>query len=164
MAKHNPTPEKFLEGIQMGMVPIQAAGYAGYKNADKSCRDLLAKPEILAQYEAIKEQIRSEARITRKDIEAGVLDAINIAKLQADPLGMIRGYGELNKMQGNYAPEKRTLEITGAQKRIVTQLEDLSEQALVELIAEAGDEMIIDAEFYEIPNEVDENAETDDDA
>lgn len=164
MANHNPTPDKFLEGVEMGMAPIQAAGYAGYKNPGKSCKDLLAKPEILARYEAIKEQTRADARITRKEIEEGVLDAISIARLQADPLGMIRGYGELNKMQGNYAPEKRTLEITAGQKRLVTQLEALPEQELMEMIAEAGDEMIIDAEFYELPNEIDESDEVDDDA
>jgi len=148
--KIKPTPEKFLEGIEMGMIPIQAAGYANYKDAGASSRQLLARPEIAEKVAVIRENIRASAKITRAQIEEGILDAISMARTMSDPLGMIRGYGELNKMQGNYAPEKKSIEITSKEKRIVTQFEDLDDQQLLELISEEGDELIIDAEFYEV--------------
>lgn len=165
-AKNPPSTDKFIEGLEMGMIPVQAAGYAGYKNPAKSSRDLLAKPEVMQQFDAIKERIRAEARITRKDIEEGILDAIGLARLQADAMGMIRGYSELNKMQGNYAPEKRQIELSSKQRRVVTQLEELTEQQLLEMVSEAGDEMIVDAEYYEVDEDDDDDStsEGDDDA
>lgn len=86
-----------------------------------------SKSAQLAIAEARKE-LSSAAQLSRADVIDGFLEAINLARLGADPASMIRGWTEIGKMLGHYAPEIKKVEITdpnnlGAKMRAMTDAE-----------------------------------------
>lgn len=142
--------DKFLEGLRLGLLPAQAAGRANYKQPAKHAYQLMNDKALKPEISAIYAEIRKESRITRLDIEKGVLDAIQMARLMSDPTAMIRGYAELNKMQGNYAPEKREVTVNGMQRRLATELESFTDQELVELVSQEGTTYLLESTDYHV--------------
>lgn len=130
--------EAFKENLLDGKSPHQAALAAGYSGgmAPKS------EDVRLAVAEARKE-LGETVQIKRADMIAVMLDAIEVARVLADPQAMIKGAAEVSKMLGFYEPETKRVELTGPQARTRTKLMTMSDEDLLGLIE--------DAEFTEVP-------------
>ena len=81
------------------------------------------------------------------DMVAVMLDAIDMARLLADPQAMIKGASELSKMLGFYEPEVKKVELTAPQMRNRTRLMAMSDEDLLRLIDEGE---VMDVEFTEV--------------
>ncbi len=104
----------------------------------------------VAASKRVKEEIaRARAEITdlttlrRLDVIEGIMEGIGMARFMADPGVLIKGWVEIAKILGHYAPEVKRIEITTSQARIRTKYEALSDEDLL-AIAEGR---VIDAEF-----------------
>ena len=78
----------------------------------------------------------------------GMLEAIEMAKMQSEPGVMVAGWREIGRMCGYYAAEKKILDINITAKRAVDKLETLSDAELLEMIEE--DNEAIEGEFAEV--------------
>lgn len=136
---------KYLEGIYMGMGKLAAARFAGSSSPSSYVGIMNDDPWIQGEIEIYREKQREDMEMSREKVQAIVLDAIDMAKLTADPTAMIRGAQELNKMCGYYAPEKKEVTVEGSLRRIQTEFEHMSEVELLEAIGQEQD--AIEGEF-----------------
>ena len=90
----------------------------------------------------------SQTMAARKKVMDGMLEAIEMAKLQSEPATMVGGWREIGRMCGYYAAEKRVLDINITAKRAVDKLETLSDAELLEMIDKDSD--MIEGEFTEV--------------
>lgn len=137
-----------------GFTPAQAIKKLGIKDKH-AVGKYLDDPEVkqfLAEYE---EQNRKEMKVTRDTVQGIIMEAIEMGRLMSDPLALIRGAQELNKMCGFYAPEKKELHLSASQRRRIEQFDGMPDEELVKVVEEGTVKDIIEAEFSEIPNEED---------
>ena len=108
-----------------------AAGYASpFTNQDAPFK---SEKVQLALREA-RSELSSAAQITRADVIDGFMEAINIARLAADPASMIKGWSETAKVLGLYAPEVKKIEMSMNQQRLQSKFESMSDADLVDII------------------------------
>ena len=108
-----------------------AAGYASpFANQDEPFK---SEKVQLALREA-RSELSSAAQITRADVIDGFMEAINIARLAADPASMIKGWSETAKVLGLYAPEVKKIEMSMNQQRLQSKFESMSDADLVAII------------------------------
>ena len=129
----NPKAEEYIDARLAGKTAAESAEYAGYSprtNVENTpaVRDGLsrAQAELAANY-----------GLTRGDIIVGMQDAIRIAKIANDPQSMIKGFSEIAKILGFYAPEEKRVNLTMSQERMQRGLENMSDEALLKM-AEDG--------------------------
>lgn len=120
---------KYIEAREMGMYPAQAARYAGYKDPVKSARHLEHEdPIVMEAIAEIEKRNRETLNMTREKVMEGLLDAIQLAKLNDDAGSMIRGFAEVNRMCGHYEPERKEVTIVSAsaaeRRRAISQASD----------------------------------------
>ncbi len=79
-------------------------------------------------------ELSTAAQITRADVIDGFMEAINVARLAADPASMIKGWSETAKVLGLYAPEVKKIEMSMNQQRLQSKFESMSDADLVAII------------------------------
>jgi phage terminase small subunit len=124
----------FVEAIVKGQVPNLAARKAGYKWPDTDCYRCLKVPKIGAAIRFLHARYAQAAQMTRKKVMDGLLEAIELAKIQAEPATMVAGWREIGKMCGYYAPEVRKIDISITSRRVVEQLETLTDDELLKMV------------------------------
>lgn len=122
--------DKVLEGVD-GPRAAAAAGYAHPTAQASMVYKTQAVRDALAQ---ARSELSSAAQITRADIIDGIMEAINMARLSADPATMVKGWTEVGKILGHYAPEVKRVEITDSQKRLQSKFEVMSDEDLIKVI------------------------------
>lgn len=137
---------KFVEGVMMGMPASDAYKRAGYKHSHHGV-SLIQKDEwVKEQLQKVINTTVNKGRTSRETVEGIVLEAIDIARIKAEPGDMIRGASELSKMNGYYAAEKKEISVEGHIE--VQQMEAMSDTELLELLGDEPD--AIEAEFERI--------------
>ena len=122
-----------------------AAGYASpFAKQDAPFK---SEKVQLALREA-RSELSSAAQITRADVIDGFMEAINIARLAADPASMIKGWSETAKVLGLYAPEVKKIEMSMNQQRLQSKFESMSDADLVDII-EGRTPLTIEGEVVE---------------
>jgi len=142
--------QKFVDGIEMGLFPVQAAQAAGYKNPGVEAPRLVKDSVVRAELERIAEQNRKEMAMTREKVQQIVIDGIEMGRTMADPMAMIRGAQELNKMCGFYAPEIKKFELGASQRRLQTKYEEMPTDKLLEALGEVD---FLEGEYEELDEE-----------
>lgn len=99
--------------------------------------ELLTKPDLKAAIAAQEALVAAEVSMTRQRVVRELLEAVELAREQANPAGMITGWREIARICGLYAPERVTVGIeadasTAAELR---RLEELSDAELAVLAA-----------------------------
>lgn len=135
----------FIEEMGLGRSPTAAARRAQYSSPFKSGKDLIADPDILAEVQALQAANRNRANLNREDVMKRLLEAYQMAKLQDDPQSMIRAMGEVNRMCGHYAPEKKEISISGHATVIQAELEALTKEELLQLAGESEETPLLEA-------------------
>lgn len=130
----------------------EAARLAGYKHAKNTGIALMQNPKITKAVAEGREKYRAAANMERKRVVEGFLEAVDIARTKADPMAMVGAWREIGRMCGFYEPTKTELKVSVDGKVMLHQLQNMSDEDLLQLIAEeqkAKDEAL-DAEYEEI--------------
>lgn len=123
----------YAEHVLDGMPKITAVAAAGYA-PDTSPSLPEGSAIVRAEIARARAELSSAAQIKRLDMVEVLVDAIEMARVMADPMGMIAGAREVGKMLGLYAPEEKKIDLTIGQARLRSQLEGKSDQELLEII------------------------------
>lgn len=98
---------RFVDAYVLSGNASEAARRAGY--SEKTARVIgpenLQKPAVIAALATRQAAYAAELLITKDDVIAGVLAAINMARKQENPAAMIQGCNALAKMLGFLSPE-----------------------------------------------------------
>ncbi|WP_018609515.1 terminase small subunit [Uliginosibacterium gangwonense] len=137
--------EAFTEAVLDGQTLSQAALAAGY-SASTHGHAVARAPDVAKALAEARTELSSAAQIRRLDVLEGFMDAINLARLAGDPGAMIKGWSEVGKMLGFYAPEVKKVELTTSQGRLRSKFEVMSDAELLAIACGEGDGMIIDVE------------------
>ena len=125
--------ETMAAALLEGKPPAQAAAEAGYANP-KGSANTAQHPDIQRALSIARSEVMESAKITQAEIVEGIKEAIDLARLSADPGSMIRGYSEIAKICGLNAPEKKVVEHTIGGRNIVSKYEIMSDEDLVALL------------------------------
>lgn len=134
-------PDKPLTDLQKAFVKAWAEGESitsacvkvGYSDHKLAYR-LARMPNVLklrAEYAAKYEEA---AQMSRKKVMDGFLEAIEMAKLMAEPANMIAGWREIGKMCGYYAPVETRVKLDVTGNVTMTNLVQMTDAELLELI------------------------------
>ena len=125
----------FVDAKMLGKDNIAAARAAGYARPIAQGNAVEKTVAVQRALTAARDELSSASQITRADVIDGFMEAINMAKLAADPASMIKGWSETAKVLGLYAPEVKKLEISGSQKRLQSKYESMTDAELFDIIA-----------------------------
>jgi hypothetical protein len=115
----------YVNEKMMGRKPSVILGFV--RDCDKS-------PKVQEELAEQQQLLRDETNLTRKDVVQGLLDAINRAKMQAEPATEIAGWKEVGRILGVYAPERKELVLSQGQDKVLRHLEALPTQELLEMV------------------------------
>lgn len=110
----------------------KAAGYAA-SSAPSTATQLEQLPAITEAMAAERAKNARYAGVTRQDVIDGIKEAIEQAKLLAEPMAQIAGWREIAKICGHYAPEVKELRLTGSQEAKVKEMQALTDDELLKL-------------------------------
>ena len=159
LAKLTPKQQLYLENRIQGMSQKASATAAGYSGGSSSM-DLENHPRIkFLMHEATKQAFK-KISVTRHDVVAGFMDAVNMADSSTE---LVMAWRELGKIIGAYEPEVKVIahvDVTAEKVRNMKD-EDLLKMAEIETylnpVMEAD---IVEAEYSEVvenPSIEDEN-------
>lgn len=143
-----PMQKKFLSNLVHGMPQTIAARAAGYATPDVDACRMMKNPRIVEALRHMHRKHEKASMMTRKKVMDGLLEAIEMAKLQADAKVMVAGWREIGHMCGYYAPERKVIDINVTGKRTIDKLETMSDAELLKMIEQ--DSEAIEAEFTEV--------------
>lgn len=148
-----PKKAKYLEARAMGLSPHQAALAAGYSDPRRMAYHLEHLDRDVARANSVMEKaVEKKLTMTRLKVMELVNEGLDMARRANDAGAFFRGITEINKMQGYYEPEKRTVEVNITVKEQLRQLETLSEEELLEKLG--GERALsIDGEYEEVAGE-----------
>lgn len=133
---------EFVYNIEvLGLPPKKAASLAGVPYG------LVCKPHIVQARELVKRELRGAMAITKEDVVFGMRDAIDRARILAEPMTEIVGWEKIAKLLGYDTPQKVDINITASLDVLKNQVKSLPDAELAKLVGAGG---IIDAEFYEV--------------
>jgi len=129
--------ERFVAEYLVDGNGTQAALRSGYsaRTARVIAYENLLKPAVRTALQARQGVIARQVDLTRQDVLAGLLEAVALARQQANPAGMIAGLREIAKMCGYYAPERTQITLSGESQKLRTQLEAMSNADLIGIAA-----------------------------
>lgn len=105
---------KFVDHYALSGKGAESARLAGYgeRGARVQACHLLANPNVSAAIRERQAQYQAELQITKQDVIAGILSAINLAREQGNPAAMVQGCSALARMLGYFQPERHHVEVT----------------------------------------------------
>lgn len=112
---------------------------AGYSDRNTGVYPVLKNEAVGLLVAREREENAKAIRMTRERVMNGFLEAVDIARAQEDPVAMIRGWSEVARMCGFYAPETKKIELSLTAKGIVDSLERISDEELMRYALEAED-------------------------
>lgn len=132
MARHksqllNENQEHFVDGILSGLSQTAAAA-AIEGNINGTV--MMNIPKVQAEIARARQEIQDVTLLKRVDTINGILDGINMAKMMADPANVIKGWVEIGKILGHYAPEVKKIQLSTGEARLRNRMESLSDEDL----------------------------------
>ncbi len=129
--------EKFVEHCALSGNATEAARLAGY--AEKSAKVMACRltkdNRIAARIASRRAENAEKFAITRDEVIAGILSAIDMAREQQNPAAVIGGWVQIAKLCGLYTPEVSRIELSGSAARLQAKFQAMSDDELSELIA-----------------------------
>lgn len=115
----------YVDAVLTG-APVSAAT----TNTTQMERSVTVREEIARA----RAEISDATTLKRLDVIEGILDGIGVARMMSDGGNVIRGWTEIGKILGHYAPEVKTLNLNIGQQRLRTKFEALSDEELMSII------------------------------
>ena len=141
--------KEFVKLWAQGESILSAAIRAGYNDGGTYAYRLAKDPAILKIYHREKEAYAASVGMTRQRVMEGLLEAVEMAKIQADPTAMIAGWREVGKMCGYYEPVKKQIDVNITGNVVMERLNRLSDSELLKLI-EQQTTNALEGEFAEV--------------
>ena len=117
----------FVDHKMLGLNDKQAAVAAGQQTAS----GFVNSPTVKEQLAAARRWLTDTTQIKRLDVIEGVIDGIELARMQGDAGNVIKGWTEVGKILGHYAPEVRKIELSLGQSQLRAKFEALSDADLL---------------------------------
>ena len=111
-----------------------AAGFS-VKGASVAGTRMLRNASVQQALQARQSADAARLSIKRENVLAGLLEAVNEARDQRNPMAMISGLREIGKMLGFYAVETKRVEVSTAGSGTMARLQTMTDAELVGLIA-----------------------------
>lgn len=125
----------FVDAVLKGNDRYEAAKTAGYLVDGRPSPSVAEKQKNIQRALAeARDELSSAAQISRADVIDGIMEGINMARLAADPATMIKGWTEVGKILGHYAPEVKKIEVTDNQKRLQSKFTAMTDAELLATI------------------------------
>jgi len=124
--------------------PTISAREAGFKQPATAAWALMRNPKVVRAIAVERETYALASNITKKAVIDGMMEAIDMAKMKADPAVMVAGWREIGKLCGFYEPTVHKLEVTAKGAALLAQMDSMSDAELLELAAPEG--VIIEGE------------------
>lgn len=131
-----PQQEAFVKYWAEGESVWAASQRAGYNDNGTFCYALARRPEVIAKYEKVKREFEEAAQMSRKKVMDGLLEAVEMAKLMAEPSTMVAGWREIGKMCGYYEPIRARVDVNLKGNLVLDRMNKLSDADLLKLIQE----------------------------
>lgn len=119
--------ELFIEAKVHGLNDLQAALAAGASSGHA----MMNSATVREQLAAARRWLTDTTQITRLDVIEGVIDGIEMARMQGDSANVIKGWCEVGKILGHYAPEVKRIELSTDHARMRSKFESLSDAELL---------------------------------
>jgi phage terminase small subunit len=113
----------------------------------------LKSPDFRRQLEIEHRRTERVSGMNRKQVLAGIMDAIDLAKSLKQPAAMITGWKEVGRMCGFYEPERREILLTGDKKDFIREVKAMTTAQLLEHVRREVQDDDIDGEFEVIDAE-----------
>lgn len=123
---------RFIEEWAAGNSVNAAAMRAGYKDGGAAAYVLCTRPEVLAIYTKKVRAREVAAQITNKKFMDMLMEAYDMAKLQAEPMTMVAAAREIGKACGYYAPVERKIHVEG--NVVLDRINRMSDQDLAAIL------------------------------
>lgn len=133
----SPKESKFVREYLVDGNGAAAAVRAGYGVGGAkvaACR-LLTKDNVQKALQAHQNADANRLGLAREDVLAGLLGAINQARMQANPRAMISGWRQIARLMGFYTPEVRETKLSASAQATTDRYEAMSDAELLEIIA-----------------------------
>jgi hypothetical protein len=145
-----PEEQRFVLLAVRQRVPIRTAlRETGVKLTDK----------LIAACEHEQRLLAKASGISRKRVMEGFLEAIELAKIQADPSAMIAGWREIGRMCGYYEPERKEFTFSVDASALYNKLRELPDEVLLRIVEESQTQEVIDVTPI-TPSTLSENPES----
>lgn len=131
---------RFIDEYLVDANGTQAAIRAGYgaAGARVAAYRLLTNVAISSAIEARQRVDATRLSVDRNRVLTGLLEAVEMAREQRNPAGMIAGLREIGKLMGLHAPERVKMAMDDGQTADLRRLEGMSDEGLVALMAQGA--------------------------
>lgn len=127
----------FVQAWAKGDSLPSAALRAGYADDGVAYR-LARMPNILAYKQTLSAKYEEEAQMDRKQVMDGFKEAIEMARLMAEPANMIAGWREIGKMCGYYAPVETRVKVDVSGNLVLDKMNSLTDAELLKIISQGA--------------------------
>lgn len=133
-----PKQARFIDEYLIDGNGTKAAARAGYgaAGARVAAHRLLTNVAISSAIEARQRADATRLSVDRDRVIVGLLEAVEMAREQLNPAGMVAGLREISKLMGFYAPRPVRVDIGEAPE--VQRLEKMSDEDLALLIQQGN--------------------------
>ena len=130
-----PRQQAFAAEYALDHCSAAAAVRAGYAKAGAhvTASRLLRNPKVAALVAEHEAESARQLAVTKDRVIAELEAAIELARQKGDPMAMIRGWAEIAKLIGAYAPERRKIELSVDGERLQAQIAAMSDAELLKL-------------------------------
>lgn len=142
----SPQQRTAVEALTMGMNKRQAAEKANVHVA--TVAKWLKQSHIQRYMSQLQTDTSDMISVTKPKVVQMLMEAIEDAKLQADPGVQIKGLRELGLMLGFYAPEEKRISYTNTEAQIQRSLTEMSEKDLLAMAGNATN--VIEGDFKRV--------------
>lgn len=135
-------PNKPLTEKQRAFVKFWAQGEsitsasirAGYNDGAAIAYRMVRMPNILKLYNQEKALYEEASQMTRKKVMDGLLEAVDMAKMLAEPATMVAGWKTIAQMCGYMAPIEKKLTINTTGSALMQRMAQMSDAELLKEI------------------------------
>lgn len=129
---------KFVAEFLLDSNGTQAAIRAGYSEsgARVTAHRLLTNVAVHGAIQARQATDAIRLSLQREDVLKGLLEAVDQARAQSNPMAMISGLREISRLMGFYAVETKRVELTNAQGAVKANFAVMSDAQLLALITQ----------------------------
>jgi len=118
-----------------------AARQAGFRQPGAAAWELMRNPKVQAAIAEERAEYARASGMTKRKVIEGFLEAINMARIKADPVAMIAGWREIGKMCGFYEAIKTEVKLSMDGQVLIQRLNSMSDEELL-VLAENGPEVL----------------------
>jgi phage terminase small subunit len=147
----------FVKFWAQGESPMSASVKAGYSDGGTFAYRMIYMPNILAAYRLEKEAYEAASGMNRKRVIEGFIEAIEMAKVMADPGVMVAGWREVGKMCGYYEPTKVNVNVNHTGQIAMERLDKMSDAELIEFMRKQTEAIALESGAPQLPGEAHED-------